>query len=59
MAKVKMKDLKNMSKEDRKKKISELKLELIKSKVSTTKTGSAKPKEIRRTIARLLTIKEK
>jgi len=45
-----------MSKEEQKKKIKELKLELIKSKVSASKTGSSKIKEIKKIIARILTL---
>jgi len=37
-------------------KIKELKMELIKEKVSSAKGGKLKYKEIKRTIARLLTI---
>lgn len=59
MARVKIKDFKMLSEAERKKKLSELKLELIKSKVSTSKTGSSKPKEIRKAIARLLTLEKK
>ena len=55
MALLKLKDLKNMSKEDREKKLKELKLELVKAKVSATKTGSSKIKEIKKIIARILT----
>ena len=54
-----MEDLKRMNKEERTKKLSDLKLELIKSKVNTSKTGSSKPREIRKTIARILTLNKK
>jgi ribosomal protein L29 len=56
MATLKAKDIKNMSKTDREKKIKELKLELVKSKAAASKTGSSKAKEIRKIIARILTI---
>jgi len=59
MAKIKMEDLKRMSNEERTKKLGDLKLELIKSKVNTSKTGSSKPQEIRKTIARILTLNKK
>ena len=59
MAKIKTEDLRRMNKEERTKKLSELKFELIKSKVSTSKTGSSKPREIRRVIARILTFNNK
>ena len=53
---MKYKELKELSKEDREKKLKELKMELIKSKVSSTKTGSSRTKEIRKIIAKILTI---
>lgn len=54
MAIIKRKDAKIMSVKDRNSKINELKLELIKGNVTAQKNKS-KAKEIRRTIARLLT----
>ncbi len=51
---LKAKEIRNMSEEERKKKLEELRLELVKAK--TAKTGSSKIKEIRRMIARILTI---
>lgn len=59
MAKIKMEDLKRMNEQERAKKLQELKLELIKSKVSTVKTGSSRPGEIRKVIARILTLNKK
>ena len=59
MAKIKTEDLKRMTNEERIKKLSDLKLELVKSKVNTSKTGSSKPREIRRVIARILTLNKK
>jgi len=53
---MKKKDIKNMNKEDREKKIEELKLELIKSKANPAKSGGSKVKEIKKFIARILTI---
>ena len=55
MALLKTKEISNMSKGDREKKLKELKFELIKSKVSASKTGSSKIKEIKKIIARILT----
>lgn len=49
-------ELKNMSENERKNKLKELKMELIKSKVAGAKTGSSKIKEIKKTIARILTL---
>jgi len=56
MATIKAKDIQRMSKGEREKKIKELKLELIKSKVSASKAGSSKIKEIKKIIARILTL---
>ena len=53
---VKKQDFKNMSKGDRDKKMKELKLELVKSKVSGSKAGTAKVKQIKKMIARILTL---
>ena len=49
-------ELKNMSEKDRTNKLKELKMELIKSKVAGAKTGSSKIKEIKKMIARILTL---
>lgn len=56
MAKLKSKDIKKMNEEERQKKIDELKFELIRSKANAQKTGASKTKEIKRTIARILTL---
>lgn len=45
-----------MSKPEREKKLKELKLELIKSRGNSSKSGSTKIKEIKKTIAKILTI---
>ena len=55
---MKFKELKNLSSQDRKKKLKELKMNLMKSKANSSKSGSSKTKEIKKTIARILTIKE-
>lgn len=52
---MKYKDIQNMSKDELGKKIKELKMELVKAKVNTSKTGSAKVKNIKKIIARILT----
>jgi len=54
MATLKTKELKKMTKEQRNKKLTELKLELIKAKVNATKTGSSKIKETKKIIARMI-----
>ena len=51
---MKYKDLKQLSEKDRENKLKELKLELTKSKTGTG--GKTKTKEIRKIIARILTI---
>ena len=55
MANLKYKDIQKMSKKDRERKLKDLKMELIKSKATASKTGSSKGKEIRKIIARILT----
>jgi ribosomal protein L29 len=55
MAVLKMKDVKSLSAEEQKKKIKELRLELIKANVTANKTN-AKTKELKRALARLLTV---
>lgn len=55
---MKTKDLREMSSEDMNKKLKELKIELIKSKSGGgNKTGSSKTREIKKLIAKILTIK--
>ena len=56
MATLKAKEIIKMSKEDKGKKLKELKLELVKSKLSASKNGSSRTKEIRKIIARIHTI---
>ncbi|MBU0958972.1 MAG: 50S ribosomal protein L29 [Nanoarchaeota archaeon] len=53
---MKTKELKNMTRNEREKKLKEIKLELIKSRVSATKTGSSKTKQAKKIIARILTL---
>lgn len=52
---IKNKEITKMSEKEIKEKVNELKLELIKEKVASTKGGKLKTKEIKKTIARLLT----
>lgn len=56
MAVLKAKDIKAMKLPEREKKLKELKVELIKAKAKVGQ-GSSKAKEIKKAIARLLTIK--
>lgn len=55
MAILKAKDIANMSKSEKDSKIKDLRAELIKAKVGK-KTGKVSQREIRRTIARLITL---
>jgi ribosomal protein L29 len=55
---MKFKEIQKLSQGERTKKLKELKLELIKSRVSASKTGNTKAKEIKKIIARILTIKK-
>jgi ribosomal protein L29 len=50
---MKYKEISKMTQEERDKKMKELKMELVKSKAKTSKTGN--PKEIKKLIARILT----
>jgi ribosomal protein L29 len=49
-------DFKSMSEKERGNKIKELKMELVKSKVGGAKTGTSRIKEIKKMIARILTL---
>lgn len=55
MAILKSKEISKMSGKEIEEKIKELKMESVKEKVSAAKGGKLKSREIRRTIARLLT----
>ncbi len=55
MAILKSKDIAKMNKSEIEEKIKDLKQELIKEKVSLSKGGKIKVREIKRTIARLMT----
>lgn len=56
MPQIKAKEIREMNKEEREKRLKELKLELIRSKGSSQKTGSSKIKEIKKIIAKIITI---
>jgi len=56
MAKLRFEEIKKMKKDERDKKMKELKMELIKSKANSSKKGSSKIKEIKKMIARILTV---
>ncbi|MCK9596908.1 50S ribosomal protein L29 [Candidatus Pacearchaeota archaeon] len=53
---MKHKDIQKMSHDERMKKMEELKFELVKAKAGAAKTGSSKIKEIKKIIARILTL---
>lgn len=55
MAQLKFKEIKSMNEDAKKKKIAELKVELMKAISNSANTNNSKAKEIRRTIARLRT----
>ena len=55
---LKAKDIAKMSEKEMDEKLKELRQELIKANISVAKSGKVKIKEIKRTIARLLTIKK-
>ena len=55
MAILKSKDMAKMTEKEREEKLKELRMELVKSKVSANKSGKVKINEIKKTIARLLT----
>ena len=52
---MKYKDITKLSEKDREKKLKELKMELVKSRVQGTKSSSSKTKEIKKIIARIHT----
>lgn len=56
MTTMKFKDIKKTSLEDRAKKIEELKFELVKARASAAKSGTSKAREIKKIIARILTL---
>lgn len=55
MTTLKMKDVQKMGKEERMKKIEEMKFELVKAKANASKSGNSRAKEIKKIIARILT----
>lgn len=56
---VKFKELSKLGKNDIDRKIEEIKLETIKAKVAAGKSGKVKMRELRKTLARLLSLKNK
>jgi ribosomal protein L29 len=56
MATLKIKEIRKMNAEERTKKLKEMKMEMIKSKAGASKTGKTQAKQIRKVIARILTL---
>ena len=56
MAILRVKEINAMTKQEKEKKIQELRFELIKSRASASKGGNAKIKMIKRTIAQIITL---
>ena len=59
MAILRSKEIGKMSDKEKTEKLKELKMELTRANVAANKTGKIKIKEIRRTIAKILTFKAK
>ena len=55
MATMKGKEIQKMTEEERNKKLEELKMELVKARVSSSKSGNSKVREIKKLIARIKT----
>jgi ribosomal protein L29 len=53
---MKYKQLKDLNKQDREKKLKELKMELAKQRINTSNTGGSKARQIKRIIARINTL---
>ncbi|HLC77898.1 MAG TPA: 50S ribosomal protein L29 [Candidatus Nanoarchaeia archaeon] len=56
MANTKSKELGSLNREDKERKLKELNMELIKARVSSRKSGSAKIRRAKRAIAKILTL---
>lgn len=59
MAVIRKKEIKSMPQKEREEKIKELRMELSKRYAPANKSGKVKAKEIKKAIARLLTLKNK
>lgn len=53
---MKYKDIQKMNHEELEKKLKDLRIDLVKSKAKATNTGASNTKEIRKTIAKILTL---
>ncbi len=56
MVLLRTKEIRKMSKSEREKRLEELKMELIKARVSASKSGKSKIREIKKTIAKIHTL---
>ena len=56
MATLKASDLRKMTLDERKKKLDELRIEIVRARVDASKTGNSKVRQIKRLIARILTV---
>ena len=59
MAILKVKEIAKMNAKDMDEKMKELKIELLKARVASKKGGKSSAREIKRTVARLMTFKNK
>jgi ribosomal protein L29 len=55
----KFKELSNLSQKELNEKINDMKLELIKAKVTASKGGKVKMKELKKTLSRLIMLKNR
>ncbi len=56
MATLRAKDIRKMTSEERKKKLEELRIEMVRARVDASKTGNSKVRQIKRLVARILTL---
>lgn len=56
MTTLKAKEIKKMTKQEREKRMEELRMEMIKARVDAAKKGSSRVREIKKVIARMLTV---
>ncbi len=56
MTTLKSKEIRKMGKEERSKRMEEMKFELVKAKANASKSGTSKAKDIKKVIARILTL---
>jgi len=54
--KLKASEINKMTKDEKNKKMEELRMELLKARVNASKTGNSKVKEIKRLMARIITL---